>query len=144
MEIKQIREELKALMDTVPRSNKDVIAAYKKFFPDADLSELEGEAPVVKLVQEEKEIWTYVGFGATPPPVIKFMGIQTFMRGTPTEVTDPRILAKIKGNKSFIKGEVNPDQLIAQDEAAAELVAEKQRRNAIIQMEEARRTAKLG
>lgn len=113
MNVKDMREALKDVVDTVPRSNNDVVKLYNEKFQEVEVSN------VTQLV---KNIYTYIGQGPTPPPVIKYMGIQSFTRGVATEVTDPRILEKIDGNASFVKGSVDPDVLIENDEKANKMV----------------------
>lgn len=113
MEVKQMREQLKDVVDTVPRSNDAVAAMYKE--------KVLGEAPEkpLTIVPSENE-YTYVGSGETPPHMIKFMGIQVFSRGQLTKVTNPEVLAKIKNNQSFVKGAVSQDDLYDADMKAKE------------------------
>lgn len=75
----------------------------------------------------KKNIVTYVGAGESSPPVINFMGMQKFMRGRATEVTDQFVLSKIKGNPSFVLGEVDFEKLEQMDMEAAEEVAHKRK-----------------
>lgn len=110
MEIKDMREVLKDVVDVVPRKNDDVEKLYNEKFSDSSKTS--------NVVELTKNIYTYVGKGPTPPPVIKYLGIQSFTRGVATEVTDPRVLAEIDGNASFVKGSVDPDVLIENDEKA--------------------------
>ena len=132
--IKDMRDELKELELSVPRKNSDVVELYKSKFPDAEVEECEEESNVVKMPEKPKgETWTYTGYGHTPPQVINFMGLQTFMRGQATEVTHPLVLKKLGGNKSFVKGVVNAEQIITQDEVQEELYQRKIRDNQIIQ-----------
>lgn len=53
---------------------------------------------------EKAETYTYVGAGTDIPDVIKFMGLQEFVRGEETAVTNPRVLEKIKDHPCFVKG----------------------------------------
>lgn len=75
---------------------------------------------------QDAEIFTYIGVGDEPPRKINFMGMQEFVRGKATEVTDQRILAKIRTNASFIEGEVEMELLHERDEKATKK-AEEQR-----------------
>lgn len=113
MNTKEMREILKPLVDILPRSNEDLIKLYNQKFG--------GEVPQspIKLVQ--KNIYTYVGSGDTPPHMTKFMGIQVFVRGQPTEVTDPLILSKITTHSCFVKGEANLDLMHENDEKERKL-----------------------
>ena len=47
------------------------------------------------------------------------MGLQNFIRGVPTRVTNPLVLEKIGGNRSFAKGEVDMEKYFDQDELFA-------------------------
>lgn len=67
-----------------------------------------------KIAQE----FTYVGGGEDSPRVIKFMGIQEFVRGQLTKVNDPRVLEKIKNNPCFVEGAVDEKTLHMSDVAA--------------------------
>ena len=67
---------------------------------------------------KEVEIYTYVGSGASSPEFIKFMDLQEFVKGQPTEVTNPIVLAKIANNQCFVKGEADK-KVIAKAEAEA-------------------------
>jgi len=47
-------------------------------------------------------LFEYVGNGENSPESIKFMGKVKFkLKGKPVDVTDPAIIAKLQGNKSF-------------------------------------------
>lgn len=118
MQVKQMREYLKDKVETVPRSNTDVELLYRKMSGT--------EASNEPNLPDAGDIYTYIGYGDTPPHTIKFMGIQHFIRGVATKVTDPRVLAKIGGNRSFVKGEADMDKVFAEDELWAKRV-QKQR-----------------
>lgn len=75
--------------------------------------------PKFKAQTLDGEVYTYVGFGDTPPHMIKFMGLQNFIRGQATTVTRIDVLEKIKNHKCFVKGEVDPDVLFGNDKVAA-------------------------
>ncbi len=104
MDIKEIRDALKGVVDTVPRSNEDAEELYNEIMK----SESDAEP-------KSKNIYTYVGYGDEPPQITNFMGRQTFVRGIAAEVTDPLILSKIDGNMSFIKGKCEPAHLLEND-----------------------------
>lgn len=122
---KEMRDFLKNKGIRPLQSNADVIVQYNEFIQHEDKKEdlLDNTEEVIhndeansntidkEQVKEavKKEVlpdnfYTYVGSGATPPPLIKFMGRQVFRRGEPTEVKDKLILSKIKGNPCFVKG----------------------------------------
>jgi len=74
--------------------------------------------------------YTYIGGGDTPPQMTNFMDRQEFMIGEETEVTDPELLAKLKGNQCFVQGKVDRREIIkqakeAQDKAAAQVAEDK-------------------
>ena len=118
MKVKEMRQVLKNHVDVVTRSNKDVEALYNKI-----VHYHVGEVMPAAL-PDAGETWTYLGAGVTPPHTIKYMGIQHFIRGVPTIVTDPRVLERIGGNRSFAKGEVDMEQYFDQDELAAKRAQE--------------------
>lgn len=66
----------------------------------------------------EGEVFTYVGGGEDSPRVINFMGMQQFVRGRATAVTNPVVLSKIRNNPTFVEGEVDEEELYAYDEKA--------------------------
>ena len=77
MEVKEMRSKLKDVVDVVPQKNVDVIKLYNEKFDANEVAE-----EVVQLVKLVKDnVYTYVGAGDEPPGMIKFMGIQVFMRG---------------------------------------------------------------
>lgn len=119
MDTKEMREKLADVVDTVPRSNEDMQALYAEKFGDVvvESDDTVVESKPLSIVKKDN-IYTYIGAGETPPNIIKFMGIQVFSRGQATEVTDKRILAKIAGNASFVKGEVEAETLYDNDEKA--------------------------
>ena len=122
MQVRAMREFLKDKIETVPRSNKDVENLYNK------MNGIEVEPRVIevqpKALPEAGEIWTYVGYGVTPPHTTKYMGLQNFIRGVPTRVTNPLVLEKIGGNRSFAKGEVDMEKYFDQDELFAKKAEE--------------------
>lgn len=123
MQVKEMREILKTQVESIPRSNIDVVKLYNKL-NDADHPV--PEQPVQEQSVERGEEYTYIGSGDTPPHMIKYMSIQTFVRGNPVRVTDPRVLAKIATNRSFVKGKADMEKVFEQDEIAAKR-AQKQR-----------------
>lgn len=72
------------------------------------------------------KIYTYVGGGESSPSAIKFMGKQNFLIGKATEVSDPEVLAKLKGHPCFVEGEADQDALVEKELEAKE-EADKQR-----------------
>jgi hypothetical protein len=125
MDTKKMRESLRAKGIKPKQKNEEMIAQYNEEFPNEisihsevnDPTSFEAKQPL-KLVPSDNE-YTYVGAGDTPPHMIKFMGIQVFTRGQLTKVTNPRVLAKIDGNPSFVKGAVTQEFLYENDEKAA-------------------------
>lgn len=63
--------------------------------------------------------YTYVGGGADSPRIINFMGMQTFVRGKETEVTNPAVLRKLPGHPCFVEGAIESEELHEYDEKAA-------------------------
>ena len=72
-----------------------------------------------KKAKDGENVFTYVGGGEDSPRRIKFMGLQTFIRGEATEVTNEIVLAKVKVNPCFVEGEVDIEDLADADEDAA-------------------------
>lgn len=72
----------------------------------------------------KKTTITYVGFGDTPPAFINFMGRKEFRRGEAVEIEDTPenkfLLKKIRGNKSFTEGKIDPKVMQDNDKKAAE------------------------
>ncbi len=62
------------------------------------------------------DVYTYIGAGADSPRIITLMGVQKFVRGQPTEVTEPALLAKLPGMATFVKGEADQETLHLIDE----------------------------
>lgn len=124
MEIKEMREKLRDVVETVPRSNDAVVALYNEKFPE-DAQEV---TEVVKPVKSEN-VYTYIGSGHEPPSVIKFMGIQSFIRGKSTVVTNPVVLEKIKNHPCFVKGEVEADELVERDSKEDKRVEEQRQKD---------------
>lgn len=124
MEIKEMREKLRDVVETVPRSNDAVVALYNEKFPE-DAQEV---TEIVKPVKSDN-IYTYIGAGHEPPSVIKFMGIQSFIRGKATPVTNPTVLAKIKNHPCFVNGEVEADELVERDSKEDKRVEEQRQKD---------------
>jgi len=117
MDIKAMREKMKADGHSTPRSNEDLIEAYNRIYAvETPIEPSVVEPSVVTLVSSN--IYTYIGQGDSPPHLINFMGRQQFVRGTATEVTDPAVLAKIDGNGCFVKGQVDQSLMFERDEEA--------------------------
>jgi len=144
MNTKQMREELKAADKHVPRSNADLISAYNDFKgvsldfePVNNVVELVKSEPEIEVIEAESvdEVWTYIGAGHQPPQVINFMGRESFTRGVAKNVTDNKVLAELNknGNKSFVSGRVNPEDIIKQDEAEEKIYQHKLREDALLQ-----------
>lgn len=87
--------------------------------PESDDS-VEPEQDESNSVVYGDDTYTYVGAGADSPRVINFMGRVKFVRGQPTEVTDPIVLAKIENNQCFVKGTVSDEELYEMDKAGKE------------------------
>lgn len=104
------------------------------------LEEAEGTEPILHEI--EPEIYTYVGKGADSPRVIDFMGMQRFVRGEATEVTNPVVLAKLKGHPTFVEGEVGQEQLHNIDEEGAASEKQQRAKDAAIEAEFRRKQAK--
>lgn len=124
MEIKEMREKLRDVVETVPRSNDAVVALYNEKFPE-DVQEV---TEVVKPVKSDN-IYTYIGAGHEPPSVIKFMGLQSFIRGKATTITDPRVLEKVKNHRCFVKGEVEADELVDRDSSEDKRVEDQRQKD---------------
>ena len=77
------------------------------------------------------EGYTYIGGGENSPSVINFMGLQKFVRGELTEVTDPAVLAKLSGVTTFVKGKATQAQLHNID-TDAKVVSDAQRASDIV------------
>lgn len=92
--------------------------------PDED-EEMDDEEATSEV--QELNVYTYVGKGESSPQRIKFMGKQEFVRGRPTKVVDPVLLAKIKGNPTFIAGAA-PQELLQDIEDEGLALAEKNRK----------------
>lgn len=111
----------------------ELIAALEEFekeFPDEFVSEMETfglpEKELEEVKKPSKNVFTYVGGGETSPHRINFMGLQEFVKGRAVEVTNPKILAKLVGNPTFVQGEVDQETIQSiEDEGAA--VAQKNR-----------------
>jgi len=116
MDIKKMREELESVVDTVPRKNDDVVKLYNEKFSDDEKAE-----NVVSIIEKDNQ-YTYIGAGDTPPHMICFMGIQNFVRGELTTVTDHDVLAKIAGNQCFVKGVYDMDEAFEADKEAKKKV----------------------
>ena len=135
-----MRQELREAGKHVPRSNKDTEEAYSKMtcgevlaIPPIKSKEECSTETVVKLVSSN--IYTYVGAGDTPPHMINFMGMQNFIRGQATEVTNQTVLDKIKTNPCFKKGKVNMDELFEKDKIEKNKAEEQNKKNQILELE---------
>lgn len=104
------------------------------------LEEMEGGEEILHTT--EPAIYTYIGGGASSPRVIDFMGMQRFVRGEATEVTNPVVLAKLKNHPTFVEGEVDQETLHAMDEEGDAAEKAQQKRNAEIEAEFRRKQAK--
>lgn len=81
-------------------------------------------------VKSKAEIYTYIGNGDGDPEVTEFMGLQKFILGEPTEVTNETVLTKIANNPSFIKGEMGKVEMFERKQAKQkEVELTKQRLN---------------
>lgn len=76
--------------------------------------------PSKQVVESTHPVFTYIGHGEGSPSVINFMGKQKFIRGKATEVSDPELLAKLPGIKTFVEGEVDAEVLHQIDTEAKE------------------------
>jgi hypothetical protein len=76
-------------------------------------------------------VFTYVGGGEDSPRVIVFMGIQKFVRGVATEVTNPQVMQKIVNNPSFVEGEVGEEDIHSYDEDARKEAQEQREKDKI-------------
>jgi len=119
MEVKQMREVLKdAGVNPVPRSNKDVIALYNQKFSQTDIEDVvEKTEEKVVSIESTGRTFTYIGSGDEPPHLINFMGMQKFVRGQATKVSNPLVLAKISNNSAFVSGKIDSDLMFTRDEA---------------------------
>ena len=121
MQPNEMRAELKEAGITCPVSNKDVIAKYNEAFPKVDggseISTPTNSTPQI-VTLASTNIYTYVGVGDEPPHMINFMGLQKFIRGDATEVTDLAVIEKIQNHPCFTKGAINKDILFENDEQA--------------------------
>ena len=123
MNTKEMREYLKDKVETVPRSNADVELLYNKL---SSTDKTETSLTPIKDKNGDNleksfnagEEYTYIGYGPTPPHMINFMGMQTFIRGQAVRVTDPRVLKKLEGHRCFVKGKADADEMYQQDELA--------------------------
>ncbi len=65
-------------------------------------------------------VFTYIGGGDSSPYVINLMGLQKFVRGEMTEVTNPVLLAKLPGMSTFVEGSASPEVLHKIDQEGKE------------------------
>ena len=72
-------------------------------------------------------IYTYIGGGETSPQIINFMGRQEFMIGEEVDVTDLKLLAKLKTHQCFVEGKADRRK-IAGDAKKAKDKADAQRK----------------
>ena len=130
---KPTMDELVVALEGYEADNGDeaIQAAYEKLGitdePEEDTeSEDEDTDDEVEEVKGGK-VFTYVGKGESSPQKINFMGLQEFVRGRPVTVTNPKLIAKLKGVPTFVQGKADAELLQAiEDEGMA--VAEKNRR----------------
>ena len=87
----------------------------------------ESEGPNTEATKVPDNSYTYVGGGEDSPRVINFMGLQKFVRGQLTEVTDPDVLKKLKNHPCFVPYEIEQEALHEADEEA-KVAAENQRK----------------
>jgi len=143
MDIKEIREKLKdSGLEKLPRSNNDAIELYNKTFNADEQKEPEAAKKPLEVVKVDKNLYTYIGSGDTPPNMIKFMNKQVFTRGVAVEVKDQVALDKIKNNPCFVKGEVDQDTLYSNDEKAAKAAQHQRDEDVKIQIEMERKNRK--
>lgn len=88
------------------------------------------EKPTAK-AKSHAVIYTYVGGGEDSPRIIEFMGLQKFIRGQATEVTDPTVLAKLATHACFVEGEVDPESIHEYDETAKKEADEQRKKDEI-------------
>jgi len=120
MNPKAMREALKEVVETIPRSNKDVEKLFAEKFDPANMGTVVPESKIVNL--PAKNVWTYIGGGHEPPQIVNFLERQVFRLGEPTDVTDPVILAKIATNGSFRLGNVSAEEILAMEAEAQKKV----------------------
>lgn len=143
MNTKKMREKLKLAGHTPARSNKDLKIQYKEVFskPSEKSTELVKPEKILSIVPADNE-YTYIGHGEGEPHMIKFMGIQNFMRGELTTVTDPVVLRKIKNNPCFVKGAYPRDKLFEDDEKAKKKADDQRFEDSKLQIEMERKQRK--
>lgn len=141
MKVQNMRKKLKEVVETVPRKNKDVIALYKETFPRK--SSIDIEKPTLKVVTVGND-YTYIGGGESAPAITNFMGKQVFRLGELTKVTDPDVLAKIKGNPTFRKGAVSAEEIYELNKKSQEICDKKIQQSINIQSHIERENAKAG
>lgn len=139
MNHKDMREKLKGVVESIPRSNEDMVKLYNETFPDDQVEVTPTVSEVIK-----NNVYTYIGQGDKPPHMIKFMGKQVFVRGDPVEVTDPEVLAKVKINPCFTNDKVDKEKLYEQDEIEAQKVEEQRNKDIETQLWADRNNKKLG
>ncbi len=115
MKVQNMRKKLKEVVETVPRSNDAVKALYKEKFPAK--TSIDIEKPTLKVVTVGND-YTYIGGGESAPAITNFMDKQVFRLGELTKVTDPEVLAKIKGNPTFRKGHVTTEEIFELNKAS--------------------------
>jgi len=138
MNHKEMRAKLKDIVETVPRSNEDMVNLYGEKFPQ-ETTEI--TPTVTKVIND---VWTYIGQGDQPPHLIKFMGRQVFKRGEPTEVKDPVVLEKIKNNPCFTNQKVDTEKLYEQDETEAKKAEDQRNKDIETQLWADRNNKKMG
>jgi hypothetical protein len=152
MKTADMRQALRDKGIPVRRSNEDVQADYNemkkketeeqqgiekltegqvKLLSEAK-KELDAEIPPIRLASTNE--WTYIGAGDEPPHMINFMGMQKFVRGQATSVSNPLVIEKIKSHRCFVKGSVDPEVLFTNDEKAKKEVELKREEDVKIQI----------
>lgn len=110
-------DELIAGLEEFEKEDPEAVkAAVEKLGINDEPDEVEKETKGKK----DGEVFTYVGKGEESPNRINFMGKQEFVRGRPTEVTDPDVLRKIRGNPTFVEGEADAELLQQIEDEGAE------------------------
>lgn len=64
--------------------------------------------------------YTYIGGGEDAPQMTNFMGLQEFIIGEETEVTNQTVLAKIRSNPTFVEGTVERKKIFTDAKQAKE------------------------
>lgn len=119
--LSQIAEVLEIEVDAANKKKptKEELLAALEGIDEADLKEalklIEAEE---EEVEEEGEVYTYIGRGEESPTKINFMEQQQFIKGRATVVSNPTLLKKIKNNPCFVKGKVDAEDLQEMEDEA--------------------------